>query len=97
MRAAMEGRADDVAQILNHEPSLATASTMLGSQPIHAAHFGRHQEVVDLLIGRGVKLDAFLAEELGMLDRVAAALTADPDFSHSVNRGLPRGHTWWIS
>jgi ankyrin repeat protein len=81
MAAVMEGRLEEVARRLDEDPSLLTASTMLGSQPIHAAHFGGRQDVMSLLLGRGVTLDAFLAAELGMLDRVDAALRADRAFA----------------
>ncbi len=84
--AAKEGDHDRVAALLNGNPSLANASNMLGSQPVHAAHFGGHRHVVELLFDRGVKLDAFLAAELGMLDHVRAT----PD---AVSAFHPRGST----
>ena len=77
--AAKQGDVARVSALLDDSPALATASTMLGSQPIHAAHFNGHQPVVEVLLSRGVSLDTGLAAELGMLDRVEQAVRADPD------------------
>jgi len=81
LEAAGAGDQELVARLLREDPALATASSMLGVQPIHAAHFGGHQRVVDLLLTSGVKIDAFLASELGMLDLVNEALARDPEFA----------------
>jgi uncharacterized protein len=75
--AARQGDVSRVSALLDQDPSLATASTMLGSQPIHAAYLGGHRPVVELLLSRGVSLDAGLSAELGMIDRVETALQAD--------------------
>lgn len=90
IRAAQTGDAARVASLLDEDPALAAASTMLGSQPVHAAHFGGHARVVDLLVQRGVLLDAFLAAELGMLDRLQPAVAAAPELVHAFT---PRGST----
>ena len=77
--AARRGDVKRVSALLDEDPALAAAYTLVGSQPIHAAYFSRHPPVVELLLSRGVSLDAGLAAELGMLDRVEAALRADPN------------------
>ena len=73
LRAAKTGDYDSVIALLNDDPSLATATSMLGAQPIHAAHFGGHTRIVDLLVSRGVKIDIFLAAELGVLKQADCA------------------------
>jgi ankyrin repeat protein len=83
LAAARDGDYDRVCALLDDDPSLATATSMLGSQPIHAARFGGHKRVVDLLLARGVDMDFFLASELGMLDRVSIALESDPDLARA--------------
>jgi len=77
--AAKQGDVARVSALLEEDPALAIASTMLGSQPIHAAYFNGHQPVVELLLSRGVSLDAGLAAELGILARVETVVRADPD------------------
>jgi len=83
LAASKDGDYDRVLALLEDDPALATATSMLGSQPIHAAHFGGHERIVELLLARGVDLDFFLASELGMLDRVIDALESDPDLSRA--------------
>jgi len=88
--AAKSGDVSQVSRLLDENPSLSTAATMLGSQPIHAAHFSGHRNIVELLLNRGVTLDAGLAAELGMVDRVEAALAADPALARAFS---PPGST----
>ena len=76
--AAKQGDAGRVSSLIDEDPGLATAATMAGSQPIHAAYLSGHQPVVELLLARGVSLDVGLAAELGMLGRVEPAVRADP-------------------
>jgi uncharacterized protein len=98
LTAAKEGNYDRVLDLLETNPALATASSMLGSQPIHAAHFGGQNRIVELLLARGVDLDFFLASELGMLDRVIGALKSDPGlartFSAAGSTALHRSCYW---
>lgn len=98
LAAAKNGDYDRVLALLDTDPALATAANMLGSQPIHAAHFGGHQRVVDLLLSRGVALDFFLASELGMLDQVRSAIESDPTlpqaFSTAGSTALHRSCYW---
>ncbi|HEX4137820.1 MAG TPA: ankyrin repeat domain-containing protein [Bryobacteraceae bacterium] len=98
LKASKEGDYNRVFDLLDADPALATVSSMTGSQPIHAAHFGGHQRVVELLLARGVDLDFFLAAELGMLDRVTGALGTDPQlaraFSAAGSTALHRACYW---
>jgi cytohesin len=79
--AAKQGDVPLVSSLLDENPALATAATMLGSQPIHAAFFSGHQPVVNLLLNRGVSIDAGLAAELGMVAHVESAVRANPDLA----------------
>jgi ankyrin repeat protein len=83
LTAAKEGDYNSVLALLDTDPALATAASMSGSQPIHAAWFGGHKRVVELLLARGVYVDFFLASELGMLDLVTGALESDPALAHA--------------
>ena len=73
LTAAKSGDYDRVVELLDEDPSLATAKSMLGAQPIHAAHFSGHKRIVDLLGSRGVAIDFFLAAELGLLREADSA------------------------
>jgi|RhiMetdeSRZDD1v2_1073273.scaffolds.fasta_scaffold134903_3 ankyrin repeat protein len=98
LAACKKGGIDEVEQLLKADATLATASTMLGSQPIHAAYLGGHRAIVELLLSRGVQIDFFLASELGMLDRVKHALDMDPKlvlvFSSAGSSALHRSCYW---
>jgi ankyrin repeat protein len=98
LTASRDGDYDQVPALLETDPALATASSMLGSQPIHAAWFGGHKRIVDLLLSRGVDLDFFLASELGMLDQVRNALESDAAlaraFSTAGSTALHRSCYW---
>jgi ankyrin repeat protein len=83
LAASQGGDYDGVLALLETDSALAAAANMLGSQPIHAAHFGGHERIVELLLARGVDLDFFLVSELGMLDRVRRALESDPALSRA--------------
>jgi ankyrin repeat protein len=77
LRAAAAGDVPLVRSILGENPALATASSMLGSQAIHAAHFAGHKEVVELLLAAGVTMNAYRAAQLGMVETLAQFLDAD--------------------
>jgi ankyrin repeat protein len=98
LAAAKEGDHNRVLTLLEADPALATASSMPGSQPIHAAWFGGHKRIVDLLLSRGVDVDFFLASELGMLDQVRSAIDSDPAlaraFSTAGSTALHRSCYW---
>jgi ankyrin repeat protein len=81
--AAKNGDFDRVADLLYQDPVLAKASNMFGAQPVHAAHFGGHRRVVELLLSHGLSMDLFLAAELGLLDRVEVAVRAEPQIVHA--------------
>ena len=98
LAASKDGDYDQVLALLETNPALATASSMSGSQPIHAAWFGGHQRIVELLRARGVDIDFYLASELGMMDHVIRALDSDPAlaraFSTAGSTALHRACYW---
>jgi len=98
LAASKDGDYGRVLALLETDPALATAANMLGSQPIHAAHFGGHKRIVELLLARGIDLDFFLASELGMLDQVRGAIRSDPAltraFSKAGSTALHRSCYW---
>ena len=98
LAASKDGDYDRVLALLETNPALATASSMSGSQPIHAAWFGGHNRVVELLRARGVDIDFYLASELGLLDHVTRALDSDPAlaqaFSAAGSTALHRSCYW---
>jgi uncharacterized protein len=83
--AAGRGDVERVARLLDSDPTLATAANMFGAQAIHAAYFGGHRAVAEILLSRGVALDALLAAELGMLDKVQSAAAADPRLVYAIS------------
>lgn len=95
LAAAKNGDYDRVRALLDADPALATATSMLGAQPIHAAHFGGRRRIVDLLVSKGVEIDYFLAAELGMLTHVepAQAQAFSPAGSTALHRACYWGQT----
>jgi ankyrin repeat protein len=85
LSACKAGDFDRAVGLIRENPSLANQRSMLGSGPIHAAHFGGHERVVELLLAYGVPLDVFLAAELGRLDLILSALDADPKIAQAFN------------
>jgi len=83
LTASKNGDYDRVLALLDSDPALATTANMLGTQPIHAAHFGGHKRIVELLLTRGADLDFFLASELGMVDQIRGALDSNPALARS--------------
>ena len=90
LAASKKGDPRQVRLLFDEDASLAAASNMFGSQPIHAAYLGRHEEVVQLLLSSGVHIDAFLACELGIIDRVRQTLETDAQFAAAFS---PAGST----
>ncbi len=76
--AAVKGDAQRVAALLDADPSLATASNMMGSTAVHAAHYSGHDSVVQLLLSRGRTCDGFLASDLGLVAELRKELDRDP-------------------
>src|SRR6185295_8247436 len=82
--ACVRGDRQRVAALLAQDAGLASATTMLGSTPVHAAHYCGHADIVTLLL-RHRPLDGFLAAELGLTDELAKVLQRQPDFPRERN------------
>ncbi len=71
-----------VEKLLAKEPALINASMDWGAGDWEtglggASHMGR-RDIVEVLLGRGARLDLFCAAMIGLLDAVKAALTLEP-------------------
>lgn len=82
--AALNGDQDRVSSLLTKDPTLATATTMLGSTAIHAAHYCGRPDIVRLFFMHR-PFDGFLAAELGLRDEVAEWLEQHPGFERERN------------
>jgi ankyrin repeat protein len=83
--ASMTGDSARVAALLDKDPALINAMTMLGATPIHAAHYSGWDDVVALLLSHGRALDVYLAAELGLVDTLQAMLDDDPALTMAVS------------
>jgi ankyrin repeat protein len=82
--ASIRGDAQSVAALLARDPSLASATTMLGSTAVHAAHYSGRTDIVKRLLAQR-PLDGFLAAELGMTGELAEWLRRNPGFARMRN------------
>ena len=82
--AAVGGERERVAALLAQDAGLASATTMLGSTAVHAAHYSGHADIVTLLL-RHRPLDGFLAAELGLTTDLAEWLQRHPGFARERN------------
>ena len=62
--AAKSGDYDRVRALLDADPALATATSMLGAQPIHAAHFGGHRHIWTCWYPEACRSTSFLPPNL---------------------------------
>ncbi len=85
LAASVSGDLPRVEALLQAEPGLATATNMLGSSAVHAAHYSGHRFIVQCLLARGRTLDGFLAAELGLVSELQAQLDRDPTFARQFN------------
>jgi ankyrin repeat protein len=83
--AALTGDTAAVQARIRADPSLLRARTMFGVGVAHAAHFGGHPDILVLLTDLGLDTDSFLAAELGQLEALRAAVTADAAFATALN------------
>ena len=88
--ASIRGDAARVSALLDRDPDLISAMTMLGATAIHAAHYSRQAEIVSLLVSFGRAFDPMLRAELGLVDELKAALDQNPALVTEVS---PAGST----
>jgi ankyrin repeat protein len=82
--ASLSGDRAAVATLLAEDAALASATTMLGSTAIHAAHYAGHADIVRLLLTHR-PLDGFLAAELGLTGELKDWLKRHPAFPRERN------------
>lgn len=75
IEAAKEGDVGRVVEILDTEPSLASARLPSGESPIMAALYRGHHHVVTALLDAGAELDVFAAAAIGRLDELPRLLS----------------------
>jgi ankyrin repeat protein len=85
LSACVRGDRQRVIDLLEGEPSLATAANMFGSTPVHAAHYSGHREIVELLLANARAPDGFLAAELGNVEALRRVLDRTPALAHEFN------------
>lgn len=86
-------RARDVAQVaalLDADPALVNTRDAGNLSPVVVATYWGQREMVDLLVARGAELELHAAAALGLTERVAGMLDADPE---AVNRHSADGWT----
>ena len=83
--AAAHGHAQIVSILLDHHAD-PKAVDYHGATPLRVAAMNGHLQVAELLASRGAPLDIHSAAALGMADRVAAMLQADPGLASSIAR-----------
>ena len=76
--ACMRGDSTVVSAVIERDPDLLSAMTMLGATAIHAAHYSGQQDIVALLVSRGRAVDAMLMAEFGLADDLEPAIDEDP-------------------
>jgi len=76
IRAATDGDARGVRELLAADPSLASARAASGETAVMAALYRGHQALVDELVAGGVPLDVFAAAAIGHMDALERALQA---------------------
>src|SRR5262245_19678290 len=98
LAAAANGDRARVASLLDSDPTLLTATTLLGSGAVHAAHYAGHGNVVEMLVARGFLIDAFVEAELDRAPELRARLDKRPElareFSTAGSTALHRACYW---
>jgi cytohesin len=83
---AVRGEVEPVRAAIRKDASVALGRNQFGSSPLHAAHYGGHRELRDLLFEQLLELvqvDIFLVAQLDMTDRVEAFLRGNPALAHA--------------
>ena len=75
--AVQNGKSDDVAKLLDGDPSLVDAERG-GVSAVRLAVYNQRPEVAAMLVERGARLDVFDASATGATERLRALLAEDP-------------------
>src|SRR2546428_11069030 len=76
-KAIESGRVDEVRELLETDPKLASARNKDGASALPWATYYRHKGISDLMLATGLKADIFEASALGLKDRVQDLVKAD--------------------
>src|SRR2546425_10298176 len=76
-KAIESGRVDEVRELLETDPKLASARNKDGASALTWATYYRHKGISDLMLATGLKADIFEASALGLKDRVQDLVKAD--------------------
>ncbi len=79
--AALQGRVDQVRQMVAADRALLSARNMFGAGAVHAARYGGQDAVLELLRDLGLAVDGFLAAELGCPPQLSEVIAADAGFA----------------
>jgi len=77
--AAQAGNVKKLSELLQNDPSLASARDENGVSALMHAYYRRQQGAAELLVSRNASLDIFEATAAGAADKVSAILKANPD------------------
>jgi ankyrin repeat protein len=85
-----------VRAMLAADAELATQSNFMGTQPIHAARYCRHDGIA-LLLAEHVELTGHVAAELALTEEVHQLMHEEPGFIHSMRDGRTplHGACYW--
>jgi ankyrin repeat protein len=86
LEAVKKGDWATVDQMLDADPSLASAKDTSGTSAVLLAHYYGKSEVAAALLSRAPMLDIFEAATAGDTERVAALTDADPTLANAVAR-----------
>ncbi len=86
LEAVKKGDLATVDQMLDADPSLASAKDTSGTSAVLLAHYYGKSEVAAALLSRAPMLDIFEAATAGDIERVAALTEADPTLANAAAR-----------
>jgi ankyrin repeat protein len=86
--AAALGRAQQLVELLDREPSLANAWAEDGFQPLGLACFFGHVEAARLLVERGADVNSASRNQMTVMPLHSAAATGDPDARYEIAKIL---------
>jgi len=93
----VRGDIDGVRQLLVVDAKLASQPNMLGTRPIHAARYCRHDGIALELVKHGVEIDGHLAAELSLVEEVHELVHDDAAFVARFKNGATplHGACYW--
>ena len=86
--AAAVGRTERLSELLDEDPSLATAWADDGFQPLGLASFFGHMDAARLLVERGAEVNSASRNDFKVMPLHSAAATGDPDVRYELAKLL---------